>query len=1404
MSHASSRNLRTVADDSEYGRYASLVPKAAATPTPAPSDYGRYADLVPHASPQVAASSAYGRYADLVPKHDAKKLEVAKGPDKKPKPANPLRNIGDFLELGIALPNAWVRDDPKLADDLRARGHHTEFAKALSQLTSGKLHEVADEYGAGTQPQLANEASRGNRLAQARLDHPLINTGVTFAEEWGNPASALAGGGLGALMRFGVKPAVAAARASSPVLADSLDAIGGAASDVARPFQRASQAIRGGVTNAVQKIPGVNATAQAGRHLFSRYAGLRDRGGTPYVAAGVATQSAPARAQVEVIKDTRDRWGGLTRAQKLEVQRLSYVDQNGAPLAQRNPVVPDPRSGGSLADRAQNVRADLRRDDADQAALGIRDATRGELFDSGRFFPMRKFGSRPVYATPELDALAETNGEQALTRAAGLGRSLFSAGVSKGQSKRYPTILEPGVEAKLHPEQYDPAHQYQQHRIESRVAIANEQARRGLESVQGVDGKGNPLTVTRDGASAPAYARMPSHFVAAPRGRDEIGLGFGTEGRANAERYQHQVAALMARSQAKQDPAVVQAAETRGIPPALLGTRKVTARDPRPFEAKVQQARGAFDRIGTASARAEKAAQGAASAQSAQIQQLAGTLDKAQRTLLLGNDVLSEAVRSNDVLLGALHSNVAGLKEAGRGILDDLAVTENRFVGTGNKDFDAYLFSEAKRRATFPAYVERYMDVENAAGDYERTVRTSGNASRAAGYEDSLFTPADVTAARKAAKEAGLNLSVKQTDELLHRAHGFMTDRDQQLRDVLDRYATSGPEAAPMLRAELKRTLADLSGWQAHTGGAEEASRPFTAAARRARESAELAGGRVQEAAKALRAGAVDANTGASIAPFRTLKAKQGAELDRLKQQAATARSSSDLQSIYRLAFDKAYAQIKPEVERTVEARAPKGYVREADLGLASPTGRDMALDKPFAEFLKDHSVDRATLDNPDARGFWAAMQTVNRISRAGIVAIPVVHAVNNLGTHYLASGGDVPTMLRILGGKYEANPEVLARAQAAGAVNPFAVGAFAGSRDAHSITTAAGELAGELGAKAGPLSAPATGAARLGIEADRRVYEPMNRWLFDTVEQGYAADLFGRLTTGDHAVSDGEAAIAVRNALGKYGDVSAGEQRAMLNRLLYFFPWSKTVIPFWIKHGMIDPKWIDAPVRAIEQNNKQQGYDDPARPFTATLGRRSDGSYRRYVVPLPQRVAEMIAQGARTLPDVLRGDWESAGSDAAAPVDYLRGHLNAVAAVGADALDFANARKVGKNAAPWNVFRTDPNGTPLQRGATVAGNIVGRSFSPFQQIARIRQDPAMAGFSTVFGGFPYGAKPEALTAREHAVRTAFSRLKADATKAHAAPGVLQRLNDQESAALQRVDNAYLRALATRQPATER
>jgi hypothetical protein len=449
-------------------------------------------------------------------------------------------------------------------------------------------------------------------------------------------------------------------------------------------------------------------------------------------------------------------------------------------------------------------------------------------------------------------------------------------------------------------------------------------------------------------------------------------------------------------------------------------------------------------------------------------------------------------------------------------------------------------------------------------------------------------------------------------------------------------------------------------------------------------------------------------------------------------------------------AYDAAYQQILRAYERehVGAIKAPPGYKLESGLEQGSPSGTYKALDPVMYDFLAQNPHPGFKLDDKDANMIFRSIGLLNTLSRASIVINPLVHGVSNLGMAFLAMGGDPAQLVAILMNRAQFSPQIEREAVQAGAVADATVRLF-GDEGAHTRYTPSGQLAQETSEKlGGGAVGKVAGAARraqLHVARDmtipRRVpvvggknvsYEAFQNWLFDKVERNMRLDRFQAARRA--GLSPGEAAREVNAWAGRVGDLSQAETKIMMmQNLFYFYPWMKTVVPFWIKTGLLSPKWWTAPVRAIQVGNEQQGFDDPSRPFTMTAGHRPDGEWRRIVVPAPQRVLEAAASGVRLPIDLGRAmlghnkaAWASVREDAAAPINFLAEHASMPLSVLKDTFELA-ANQGRSNLSPFNVYKNPANWA--------------RILAPVENLLRARQDPAGAAATFPFGGFDYGQK---------------------------------------------------------------
>ncbi|MDB5094138.1 MAG: hypothetical protein JWO85_2239 [Candidatus Eremiobacteraeota bacterium] len=1438
------------------------------------------------------------------------KIELAVGLDGKPKRENPLRQIADTLaavpafgaaavdDLNAAIP--WGRE--RFQAEQRADGYVPDkhaLKHAVELLRTKGPAAVTDYFDAfGTASTLRHHP--GKPLPPAWLQ-----AAGEFGEQWENPANIVVGKGLGL-----VGKGVGIARRAVPFVDDTANIVEGLTT---KPLGRAVNAVEGVAKKVVGKAAGAASYAlgpigAAGRSFFSSYAPLRERGGTPFVAGGITARSAPESAKAQIATDTRRIGFGLTREQKIEVQKLAYRDSAGAQMHARSQAVPDPAKGPSLQERAADMRQTLMQDDVLLDARGLKSVEKGEQKATGIYFPMRPFGKRPVFQDPVIEKIALEQGEAAAVaavRASSRRRSARSAGLTKPGHALHDTILDPEVEAALHPE-YDPMHQYQEHRMESARALANEETNLAREQIPSLDPKtGEQRWWIPPGATEPEpiYARMDPAWVK-PGGRTgpDIPLGRGEEGAKELQRYINSAVGLKATAKARQDPNVLRIAQERGVDPRQLGTRAVIERNMAPFDARKAEAGQASRTIANTAGRVGADVQRSSTARALEIARISAGLDKAKQSLLLGNDVLGNALRENKTVRDALSSTVVSEREAARGILEDM----QRLRGVRG---EAGAMHEAEAAAQQP-----FWDALSQVGGkikpdlvWDATKKRWTVAGEFIETPKALLTPTrGIVPPISAQGRAPGNID--QITAIVRKTHPEITDsevrdffnanprppkpadfmadaHDRVMADALTQFSGRGADAAVELRAALKAARGRVKMAQGAASAAGQASRPLASAAAQMGKTVDVAGAGIDRAAGRL--GNVQNGEPAALERIGALDRKQRVRLEALRQKAEQVRAQGEAAAAFKAARDQYARELYAEVKQSVEKdamqvpsfgnEAPKNlqgkpaYERETDVGLASPSGKYKVLDKSFAEF--DRGSQRLTpRETEDAKLFWNTMQTLNRFARAMIVLTPQVHAINNEGMAFLATGGDVGRMAQILAGKAKFSPELEARALKAGWINEYAqrtMGGALGEGGAHFATTETNELAGEIAKKLtrntgdtlGPIGRAVKPLAAAGIRAERgfqiperigaraeipgtapreeaftsplgttkvsiggepavpakpgvRVplvggmnlgYQPMNEWLFHQVERGYAMDLGERLTA--QGMSDGEAAIEIRNTFGKYGDISAREMAWNLDRLFYFLPWMKTVIPFWVKQGMIDPKWWSAPVRAIQVNNEAQGFDDPSRPFTGTFGHRKDGSFRRITVAAPQRVLENVAEAVRVPFDVLsglRGDpaWaQNAREDAAAPGNYIGGHASLPLSVLLDA--YQSIQGGGRtHLAPYNTFYTDPHSTAWQQALGIAGKIGAKMAAPLGVAQRLPDDPLGVAGTYLTGGFAYGAMPKALRDQHKAIRTYFAPMlkatRAGIDQAHAAGNAAREA--QLRATLQRIEAAEREQLANPLP----
>ena|GEM_PF-5531395 len=331
------------------------------------------------------------------------------------------------------------------------------------------------------------------------------------------------------------------------------------------------------------------------------------------------------------------------------------------------------------------------------------------------------------------------------------------------------------------------------------------------------------------------------------------------------------------------------------------------------------------------------------------------------------------------------------------------------------------------------------------------------------------------------------------------------------------------------------------------------------------------------------------------------LAGNMGQRLDALVAKLGDSRAVAD----NRRSFAREVAKIFPGIQKSIltkierESVAEPGHVRAAAaIDATSPTLKASSIHPELAHFLQD-----AGAPHEAAQGVAAWIDNMNRFTRLGIIANPVNHVAWNLLNNYLGAGGDVAALSPASKVNIwrDSAPEWEALAKHYGAIVPHAPFVFGGT-PARILTSTMDELS------------PAEKAGK----AITNVWGANQKLVFSTFERRFATALFK--TFVEQGKTAERAGIDVRKALGDYANVTNAEHT--LNRALFFYPWLKTIIPFWIKSGASHPQTWNAPMESISRWNA--GLKDPnsghTPPFTIYLGNHN-GHERYASLPFPQRI---------------------------------------------------------------------------------------------------------------------------------------------------------------------------------------
>jgi hypothetical protein len=282
------------------------------------------------------------------------------------------------------------------------------------------------------------------------------------------------------------------------------------------------------------------------------------------------------------------------------------------------------------------------------------------------------------------------------------------------------------------------------------------------------------------------------------------------------------------------------------------------------------------------------------------------------------------------------------------------------------------------------------------------------------------------------------------------------------------------------------------------------------------------------------------------------------------------------------------------------------------------------------------------------AKALGRAIDTLNKWSRMAIISNPAVHVLWNLNMQFLGARGDLRDLSDIWSGAFtdrfgwQPDKKLLEEAEKHGA-----------------IVHMAPSFKGVLGTPYNKIIGSPKGLS-LGERIDRestRFYNANQNWVFEHMEQRFAVKLYQRFK--DQGMTPAAAGIAVRKALGDYANISKEGLEAELRKAMFFYPWVKTIIPFWMNALVMHPQAWNAPMEGIRVNNLNQNDPniDSQKPFTMALGQEAQGSERYFSWPDPARILNEVLQSIFPRGDLTGGVTERAK----ALTDIAQNHFNPV-----------------------------------------------------------------------------------------------------------------------------------------------
>jgi hypothetical protein len=419
----------------------------------------------------------------------------------------------------------------------------------------------------------------------------------------------------------------------------------------------------------------------------------------------------------------------------------------------------------------------------------------------------------------------------------------------------------------------------------------------------------------------------------------------------------------------------------------------------------------------------------------------------------------------------------------------------------------------------------------------------------------------------------------------------------------------------------------------------------------------------------------------------------------------------------------------------------PQGYIPVKNVpGLSSLDRMKYTDVKPeVVKYLTDHGA-----PPKDAEGLGAWIDRYNALFRIGILTNPIVHPFYNLLWAYLGGGGDVRRLATV----FRDSP-LDTEAARYGAHAPLSNSSIGSNQNrlVQSLPEAIHQSQG-----IGKVGAAADWVTSRAAEINRKI-------VFDTMERRMATEMWASLVAkGTDKARAGE---LVRKAFGDYGNITKAEQG--VSRAFFFYPWTKTVIPFWAQSLATAPKWTTAPLQGILTHNELAGDPNVGKesPYTLYTGTDKEGQPQYQSLPMPQKRLE--------------APLEAATGNIGGAINDAKYHLTPALNIALTALEqHANQEPQEPGVTPaQNVMydRYAPTSTKLAQVAQYAAEN-GVPFAPLIRGIAHGVGEAAGGapgraLSNLAGGYQYG---QGNPAQQHALNRIFDRFQQSYNRARHIP----------------------------------